>query len=109
MKLICELPARKDGTVLLALGDKEYVFKRSGASGALEGEVPEALALAALDTNHFYPATEEDEALAEQLDKARGASGALEGKAPDDLPHDPNAPPIEGAAAKKKQPAKAKA
>lgn len=70
MKLICSLPPRADGTVVLHCGGAAIVFKR-GSSVELEGDVPDDLALAALDTGNFYPATEDDEKAAATLQDAR--------------------------------------
>jgi hypothetical protein len=103
MKLICSLTPRSDGTVVLHMGATAIVFSR-GSSIDLEGDVPDDIVLEALATGNFYPATEDDEALALKMQVARDKSDGVD--ADGELPHDPDAPPVEGATAKRGRKAK---
>ena len=108
MKLFTDLKARADGSVILQGRAKAHEFV-AGEDGVLACDVDDEADVAlALESGNFYP----DEADADEaetiLSRAQGARGAADegDDEADDLPHDPNAEPVEGKAVAKKPAAK---
>lgn len=108
MKLFTDLKARADGSVILQGRAKEYQFTE-GEDGVLTCEVDdEADAAVALESGNFYPDeadADEAEAILARAQDARGTAADGDDEA-DDLPHDPDAEPVEGKAVAKKPAAK---
>lgn len=102
MKLATEIPARRDGKLSIpdvSTGSVVYEFTRHPKDQALMvGDVKDDKTVAhLLSTGNFFPASEKDDARAEQLLNAMSpAEGEGEGEEEET---DPNAPPVEGAAA----------
>lgn len=101
MKLIATVKPRADGCVIFGgRNGVEYKFEANEA-GQLAGEIADKRdAMGALSTENFYPAAEEDEALAmewaAELEAASAAASAADDDGDDQDPEeDPNAPPVE--------------
>ena len=102
MKLFTDLKARADGSVILQGRAKEYQFTE-GEDGVLACDIEdEADVATALESGNFYPSEGDDDAAAELLARAQEARGKPDEDEADDLPHDPNAEPVEGKAVAKK-------
>ena len=108
MKLFTDLKARADGSVILQGRAKEYQFTE-GEDGVLACVVDdEADVATALESGNFYPSEGDDdeaETILSRAQEARGVAGEGDDEA-DDLPHDPDAEPVEGKAVAKKPAAK---
>ena len=106
MKLFTDLKARADGSVILQGRAKEYQFTE-GEDGVLACDIEdEADVATALESGNFYPSEGDDDAAAELLARAQEARGKPDEDEDGDLPHDPNAEPVEGKPAAKKAAAK---
>lgn len=99
MKLITIIRPRGDGTVSLkGLDGNTYIFEREGADLSCE-IAHKPTVVHAIQTGNFYPATEGDEAAADQL-------MADEDGAPDDVGAPPAEPDAPKPAAKRGRPKK---
>lgn len=110
MKLYSDLKPRADGTLILrGASGAAYQFK-AGDDGVMAAEVEnEADIAVALQSLNFYTAADDEadaEAIMQRVQDSRAVDGEDED---DDLPHDPNAAPIEGKKAAGKRPAAKKA
>ena len=106
MKLFTDLKARADGSVILQGRAKEYQFTE-GEDGVFACDIEdEADVATALESGNFYPSEGDDDAAAELLARAQEARGKPDEDEDGDLPHDPNAEPVEGKPAAKKPAAK---
>ena len=102
MKLFTELKPRADGSVILQGRAKEYQFTE-GKDGVLACDIEdEADVATALESGNFYPSEGDDDAAAELLARAQEDRGKPDEDEDGDLPHAPNAEPVEGKPAAKK-------
>lgn len=97
MKLLTDIPPRRDGTVILTVsGGQKYTFADNGL-GELEADITDEDHIAfAVSTQRFYPADDGDSVLASELVQQRqDKNDGDDEDADDDDKPDMNALPVE--------------